>query len=48
MAREPRIEFEGGLYHVITRGNQKQEIFRYDQDFLKYLEFLSNDAEKKG
>jgi REP element-mobilizing transposase RayT len=40
MARKPRIEFEGGLYHVITRGNHKQEIFREDQDFLKYLKFL--------
>jgi len=40
MARKPRIEFEGGLYHIITRGNQKQEIFRDDQDFLKYLKFL--------
>jgi hypothetical protein len=40
MARKPRIEFEGGLCHVITRGNQKQKIFLQKRDFLKYLECL--------
>jgi putative transposase len=42
MARKPRIEFEGAFYHVITRGNQRQKIFKDKDDFLKYLETLSN------
>jgi REP element-mobilizing transposase RayT len=42
MARKPRIEFEGAFYHVITRGNQRQKIFRDKDDFLKYIEILSN------
>jgi putative transposase len=46
MARKPRLEFEGGLYHVITRGNQRQEIFRDDQDFRMYLNFLSDYKER--
>ena len=41
MARKPRIEFEGALFHVITRGNQRQKIFRDDKDYRKYLEILS-------
>lgn len=40
MARKPRIEFEGAFYHVITRGNQRQKIFRDEEDFLNYLEIL--------
>jgi REP element-mobilizing transposase RayT len=28
MARKPRIKYEGAFYHVITRGNQKQKIFK--------------------
>ena len=32
MARKPRIEFPGALSHVITRGNQRQHIFRDDAD----------------
>jgi putative transposase len=42
MARKPRIEFEGAFYHVVTRGNQRQKIFRDERDFLKYLEILSH------
>jgi len=42
MARKPRIEIEGGFYHVIVRGNQRQKVFRQEKDFFKYLEFLSD------
>ena len=48
MARKLRIEFEGGLYHVITRGNQRQKVFREEKDFLKYLEFLSDYKDRYG
>ena len=40
MARKPRIEFEGAFYHVITRGNQRQKIFKDTHDYTKYLEIL--------
>jgi putative transposase len=48
MARRPRIEFEGGFYHVITRGNQRQKVFLEEKDFLKYLEFLSDYKDRYG
>jgi REP element-mobilizing transposase RayT len=40
MARKARIEFEGAFYHVITRGNQRQKIFKDSHDYTKYLEIL--------
>ena len=40
MARKPRIEFEGAFYHVLTRGNQKQKIFKENDDLNIYLEIL--------
>ena len=40
MPRKPRIEFEGAFYHVITRGNQRQNIFKEEEDFEKYLAIL--------
>jgi putative transposase len=40
MARKPRVEFAGALYHVICRGNQRQVIFRSDADRKCYLEAL--------
>ena len=42
MARRARVEYAGALYHVITRGNQRQRIFRDDRDRTKYLEILAN------
>jgi REP element-mobilizing transposase RayT len=42
MARRPRIEFEGALYHVITRGNQRQQIFKATEDYERYLKILED------
>jgi REP element-mobilizing transposase RayT len=42
MARRPRIEYEGAFYHVITRGNQRQRIFKSEKDYGKYLEILAD------
>jgi putative transposase len=39
-ARKPRIEMEGALYHVITRGNNRQEIFNSDDDCLSLLSLV--------
>jgi putative transposase len=38
MSRAPRIEFEGALYHVVTRGDRREAIFLDDKDRLEYLE----------
>src|SRR5262245_1379315 len=40
MARRPRIEYPGALYHVIARGNQRQRIFVDDNDRRHYLDLL--------
>jgi len=42
MARPPRIEFPGALYHIIVRGNRKQDIFHDNQDRLQYLNRLEH------
>lgn len=41
MARKPRIHFPGALYHVIARGNRRQQIFLQDEDYRLYLRFLA-------
>ena len=40
MPRRPRIEIEGGLYHVMTRGNNRQRIFRSDKDYSRMLALI--------
>ena len=37
MARPLRIEYPGAVYHVVTRGNNRQKIFRDDHDRKGYL-----------
>jgi REP element-mobilizing transposase RayT len=41
MPRKPRIEFEGAFYHVITRGNQRQKIFKDSSDHQKFIQYLT-------
>jgi putative transposase len=46
--RKPRIHFEGGLYHIIARGNQRQKIFLNKSDYLKYLSLMDGYLEQHG
>jgi REP element-mobilizing transposase RayT len=46
MARRPRAEVEGGLYHIIARGNNRQTIFQSDDDHHKFLSLLAEQKAK--
>ena len=48
MARKPRVEFDGALYHVIVRGNQRQKIFYDDQDRIAYIERIEHYRQRYG
>jgi len=48
MARKSRIEYPGAFYHVMTRGNRKQVVFKDDKDRLKFLRKLLEYKEKYG
>ncbi len=40
MTRPLRIEYEGAFYHVLSRGNERKEIFRDDKDRILFTEIL--------
>ena len=48
MARPWRIEFEGALYHILSRGNQGQDIFLSDADRHLFLDTLGEMADRYG
>jgi REP element-mobilizing transposase RayT len=48
MARKPRIEFCGALYHVIARGNQRRRIFLGPDDYEDYLSRMWSYHKKFG
>lgn len=41
MARQLRIEFAGALYHITSRGNAQENIYRNDQDRKNFLSRLN-------
>ena len=48
MARPLRIEFEGALYHVMSRGNERRRIVRDDADRTRRLDWLRRTVETYG
>ena len=40
MARSLRIEYEGALYHILSRGNEQQDIFVVNDDRVTFLKAL--------
>ena len=46
MARKPRLEVEGGLYHLIARGVDRRDIFHEPEDYGKFLVSLATQKEK--
>ena len=47
MARKSRIEVPGGLYHIITRGNNRRNIFRSHDDYLRFLHMVTEQKAKR-
>lgn len=40
MPTAPRLYVDNGCFHVVARGNQKQQVFKKSDDYLKYLILL--------
>jgi REP element-mobilizing transposase RayT len=48
MPRKPRLHLPGGLYHVILRGNDRQDIFFEDEDRLVFYRLLEEGIGRFG
>jgi len=46
MARPLRIEYNGALYHVTSRGNERRAIFKDDGDRQLFLRILAQVTER--
>ena len=46
MARKLRIQYPGAIFHVMNRGDRRQDIFEDDQDRRRFLETLAEACEK--
>lgn len=48
MPRKPRIEYAGAVYHVMSRGNRQEAIFRDNKDREIFLDTLEEACDKTG
>ena len=48
MARKPRLEFEGAVYHVLNRGNYRSDIFRAEKTRAAFLKCLGEACATMG
>jgi REP element-mobilizing transposase RayT len=48
MARKPRIHVPGAFYHVMARGNRKQDVFQDDDDYHTYLRLVKKYSQRYG
>jgi REP element-mobilizing transposase RayT len=46
MSRKLRLEYPGAIYHVMSRGDQREDIFRDDQDRQRFLSTLGEACAK--
>jgi len=48
MARPLRIEYAGAIYHVLSRGDRSEAIFRTDADRKLFLDLLGQNCRRTG
>jgi putative transposase len=48
MPRQVRIEYAGAMYHVMSRGNRRQDIYLDDVDRQDFLKTLAEACQKTG
>ena len=48
MARHLRLEYEGAIYHITSRGNERSNVFQEDYDKKRFQEKLAAAVEQHG
>jgi len=48
MAREPRVVEPGGIYHVTSRGNNREVVYFTEDDFSTFLRLLDGVTRRYG
>ena len=46
MSRPWRIEYEGAFYHLLSRGNERSDIFIDETDRMRFLDTVGEMSER--
>ena len=48
MPRKIRVEYPGAMYHVMSRGDRQEDIYRNDIDRQDFIKTLAETCQKTG
>ena len=48
MPRQPRVEYEGAIYHVMNRGDRREDIVHGDEDRRLFVKTLAEACVRCG
>jgi len=48
MTRKMRVEYPGAIYHIMSRGDRREDIFRNDVDRQDFIKTLAETCQKTG
>jgi len=48
MPRPPRVEFPGAIYHLITRGDGRRQLFHDDGHYQRLTRGLKEEVQRSG
>ncbi len=48
MPRIPRGQTQGGIYHIINRGNMRMQVFDDEDDYEFFLKLLKTGLEREN
>ena len=48
MPRKLRIQYPGAIYHVMSRGDQRENIFKDDKDRKRFIHTLASVGSGNG
>ena len=48
MRRLPRIQYPGAIYHIITRGDGRREIFHDDGHYERFTRGSAEEVDRSG
>ncbi len=48
MSRKPRLQFQGAIYHIISRGNYRKELFKVYRSGEQFEKAIFETCERCG
>ena len=48
MTRKPRVQFPGAIYHIVTRGDGRRELFHKEDHYARFTGGLRDEVQRSA